>query len=153
MLAAIRIRGSIRIRKELKDTMKMIRLFKVNHMVLLPEEKQSKKMIDKVKDFVAYGEINEETLEKALKKRAKIKGNKKLTEDYLKQKKINSFKELAEKIIKKEVKLIDLEIKPVFRLKPPKKGYEKSGIKKAFSVGGALGYRATEINKLINKMI
>ena len=82
-----------------------------------------------------------------------MKGNKKVLIEYLKEKKINSFKELAEKIIKEEIQLKDLEIKPVFRLKPPKKGYERAGIKKAYSIGGALGYRATEINKLINKMV
>ncbi len=153
MLAVIRIRGSIRIKKKLNDTMEMLRLFKVNHMVLVPEKKQMKKMVEKVKDYVTFGEINAITLEKALTKRALIKGNKKVSIEFLKEKKVNSFKELAEKIIKEEIKLKDMEIKPVFRLSPPKKGFERAGIKKAFSVGGVLGYRATEINKLINKMI
>jgi len=153
MLAVIRVRGSIRIKKKLNDTMKMMRLFRVNHLVLVSEEKQTKKMVEKVKDYVTYGEINEETLEKVLTKRGLLKGNKKVTLEYLKEKKISSFKELAEKTISKEVQLKELEIKPVFRLKPPKKGYERAGIKKAFTVGGALGYRATEINKLINKMV
>ncbi|PJA20607.1 MAG: 50S ribosomal protein L30, partial [Candidatus Diapherotrites archaeon CG_4_10_14_0_2_um_filter_31_5] len=133
--------------------MKMLRLFRVNHLVLISEKKQMKKMVEKVKDYVTYGEIEAETLEKVLSKRAFLKGNKKVLIEYLKEKKINSFKELAEKIIKEEIQLKDLEIKPVFRLKPPKKGYERAGIKKAYSIGGALGYRATEINKLINKMV
>lgn len=153
MLAVIRVRGSIRVKKELNATMEMIRLFRVNHMVLVSEEKQSKKMVEKVKDYVTFGEIDAETLEKVLSKRGLLKGNKKISLDFLKEKKINSFKELAEKIISKEIKLKDLEIKPVFRLRPPKKGFERAGIKKAFSVGGALGYRASEINRLINKMI
>lgn len=153
MLAVIRVRGSIRTKIEINDTMKMLRLFRVNHLVLVSEEKQIKKMAEKVKDYVTYGEIDAETLEKVLSKRALLKGNKKVSAEYLKEKKINSFKELAEKTIKKEIQLNDLGIKPVFRLKPPRKGYERAGIKKAFSVGGALGYRATEINKLINKMI
>jgi large subunit ribosomal protein L30 len=153
MLAVIRIRGSIRVKKKLNATMEMLRLFRVNHMVLIPEEKQSKKMAEKVKDYVTFGEINAETLEKVLSKRGLLKGNKKLTLEFLKEKKINSFKELAEKIISREMKLKDLEIKPVFRLRPPKKGFERAGIKKAFSVGGALGYRAADINRLINKMV
>ncbi|PIN98693.1 MAG: 50S ribosomal protein L30 [Candidatus Diapherotrites archaeon CG10_big_fil_rev_8_21_14_0_10_31_34] len=153
MLAVIRVRGSIRTKIEINDTMKMLRLFRVNHLVLISEKKQMKKMVEKVKDYVTYGEIEAETLEKVLSKRAFLKGNKKVLIEYLKEKKINSFKELAEKIIKEEIQLKDLEIKPVFRLKPPKKGYERAGIKKAYSIGGALGYRATEINKLINKMV
>lgn len=153
MLAVIRVRGSIRTKTELNDTMKMLRLFRVNHLVLVPQEKQTKKMVEKVKDYVTFGEINAETLEKVLSKKALIKGNKKVSLNYLKEKKVNSFKDLAEKMVKGEIKLNDLGIKPVFRLKPPKKGYERKGIKKAFSVGGALGYRATEINKLINRMV
>jgi len=153
MMSVIRVRGSIRVKTELKDTMKMLRLFRANHLVLVSEEKRTKKMVEKVKDYVTYGEINAETLEKLLEKRALIKGNKKVTKEFLKEKKINSFKELAEKLLKGETKLSDLEIKPVFRLRPPRKGYERAGIKKAFSVGGALGYRATEINSLINKML
>jgi len=153
MLAVIRVRGSIRTKIEINDTMKMLRLFRVNHLVLISEKKQMKKMVEKVKDYVTYGEIEAETLEKVLSKRAFLKGNKKVLIEYLKEKKINSFKELAEKIIKEEIQLKDLEIKPVFRLKPPKKGYERAGIKKAYSIGGALGHRATEINKLINKMV
>ena len=45
------------------------------------------------------------------------------------------------------------ELKPIFRLRPPKKGYEREGIKKPFSVGGALGYRKDKINELLEKMI
>ena len=43
------------------------------------------------------------------------------------------------------------EIKPLFRLSPPKKGYE--GIKRSFTNGGALGYRGKEINKLLERAL
>ncbi len=45
------------------------------------------------------------------------------------------------------------EFKTVYFLAPPVKGFEKGGIKKPFTVGGALGYRAEKINVLISKMI
>ena len=41
-------------------------------------------------------------------------------------------------------------LKPVFRLHPPRKGYE--GIKRSFKEGGALGYRGEKINHLIRRM-
>ena len=44
-------------------------------------------------------------------------------------------------------------VKPVFRLTPPKKGFGRQGIKKPYSIGGALGYRASDINDLLNRMI
>lgn len=45
------------------------------------------------------------------------------------------------------------DFKSVYFLAPPVKGFEKGGIKKAFTQGGALGYRAEKINDLIKKMI
>ena len=46
-----------------------------------------------------------------------------------------------------------LKLKPFFRLHPPKGGFEKAGIKKPFTVKGALGYRGDKINDLIKKML
>lgn len=43
--------------------------------------------------------------------------------------------------------------KKVFRLSPPVKGHARGGIKKPFTLGGALGNRKTEINKLVKKML
>jgi len=38
------------------------------------------------------------------------------------------------------------------RLHPPRGGFERKGIKKSFSVGGALGYRGEKMNDLLRKM-
>ena len=43
--------------------------------------------------------------------------------------------------------------KRFFRLNPPRKGWEGKGIKKSYSVGGALGYRGKAINDLIKRML
>ena len=40
-----------------------------------------------------------------------------------------------------------------YRLNSPRKGFERKGIKRPYSVGGALGYRADKINDLIKRMI
>lgn len=45
------------------------------------------------------------------------------------------------------------KIKNYFRLNSPRKGFERKGIKKPFSIGGALGYRGSKINDLIKRMI
>ena len=59
MIAVVRIRGLCRIRKDLADTLYMMRLYNKNHAVVLEETKQNLGMIKKVKDFVAYGKIEE----------------------------------------------------------------------------------------------
>ena len=60
------------------------------------------------------------------------------------------LKELQEKRGRKdsEGKLLN-----TFFLAPPKGGFERKGIKKAYSVGGALGYRGDKINDLIKRML
>lgn len=45
------------------------------------------------------------------------------------------------------------DFKSVYFLAPPKKGFERGGIKKPFTVGGALGPRAEKINDLIVRML
>ena len=51
-----------------------------------------------------------------------------------------------------EVKYADLkEVKPLFRLHPPRQGYE--AVKKDFKTHGSLGYRGEKINALIERML
>jgi len=153
MIAAIRIRGTVHVREEIETTLKLLRLTRANHLVLLPEREDIIKMLKKVKDYITWGEISKETLGRLLEKRARLPGNKKLTLEYLKKHSIKSFSELAEKV-QAEPKILErLNIKPVFRMRPPSKGYGKGGIKKSFVVGGALGYRGEKINDLIERML
>ncbi len=153
MIACIRVRGTVNVRQDIETTLKLLRLTRANHLVLLPEKKDTIKMLQKAKDYITWGEINKETLIKLLQKRARLPGNKRLTLEYLKSHQINSFEELADEVLK-DVKVLErLNIKPVFRMRPPSKGYERGGIKKSFRVGGALGYRGEKINDLISRML
>ena len=45
------------------------------------------------------------------------------------------------------------KLKPFFRLSPPRKGFERKGIKIHFGRGGALGDRKAKIIDLIKRMI
>ena len=152
-IAIIRIRGGIGVNNTIKDTMKMLRLYKKNTCVVIDNRLEFSGMLEKVKDYVTWGEITEETFKELLAKRAKLPGNKPLTEEYLKTKSLNlaSFsKEFFE--FKKSFKDIP-GLKPFFRLLPPRKGFERKGIKTPYSLGGALGYRKDSINDLIKRML
>jgi large subunit ribosomal protein L30 len=141
MYAVIRLRGSINIEDKIEDTLNMLNLTRKNHCVLVPKNKNYEGMLERVKNYVTYGEINKETLEELVKKRARKQGDKKLTE--------KEAKEIIEKIWKnKSVK--NTGIKRVFRLSPPSKGLKS--IKKQYPKGD-LGYRGEEINKLLKRMI
>lgn len=70
-IAIIRVRGGFGVKTEIKDTLDMLNLQKVNHCVVLESNPVLLGMIKKAKDYITWGEINDETL-KLLK--PKIKG-------------------------------------------------------------------------------
>ena len=86
-------------------------------------------------------------------KRARIKSNKKIDNEYIKNKTGKEIEEFCKLVIDGKESLDKLEIKKVFRLKPPSKGFERKGIKMSFKEGGALGYRGEKINELLERMI
>lgn len=140
--AVVRVRGSVNKKREIKDTMRMLRLTRTNHCVLIKKDPKTDGMIKKVKDFVTWGEINEKTLEKLVSERGRMAGDKKLSE--------KEAKAVIE-TIKKTKKIADAkDFKPVFRMSPPKKGY--GGSKTAYPKG-ALGYRGEKINELLERMM
>jgi len=123
-LAVIRIRGTVGVRKDIKDTLKMLNLHKKNYCVVVEKTPTYEGMIKKVNNYVTWGEIDDETLKLLEKRREKTKNK--------------EGKEVYKKFI---------------RLNSPKKGYGRKGIKVPFNKGGALGYRGKAINDLIRRML
>ncbi|GAI77007.1 unnamed protein product, partial [marine sediment metagenome] len=66
---AIRIRGAPGMKRTILDSLKMLRMHKVNHGVLIWGEKSYLGMLNKCKDYIAYGEIDEKTLLRLLRTR------------------------------------------------------------------------------------
>ncbi len=154
VLSVIRIRGTVDVKYEIEDTMKMLRLHKPNHLVLIDDRPAYIKMLHKISNYVAWGEVSAVMIEKLLREKGRVKGNKPLTDEYLKNNsEFNSITELAKKIYELKVKITDVkDLKPVFRLHPPTGGF-KNVKKKPYSLGGVLGYHGKEIENLINKML
>ncbi len=153
-IAVIRVRGRVHLRKEIEDTLKLMRLYKKNTCVIIKDSEPMIGMLQKVKDYVTWGEINEETFKLLLDKRGRLAGNVKLTEQYLKEKTNMDYDTFSKEYFafKKELKDIP-GMKQFFKLCPPIHGFERKGIKKPFSLGGALGYRKEKINELIKRMV
>ncbi|MFB6203211.1 MAG: uL30 family ribosomal protein [Candidatus Nanohaloarchaea archaeon] len=63
MIAAIKVRGSIDARKKVKNTLQTLGLEKKNQCVVLDDTESARGMLDVVKDYVTYGEIDDETVE------------------------------------------------------------------------------------------
>ena len=152
MYAVVQVRGVVNTNREIKDTLKMLRLHHINHCVLVPDTPAYLGMIRKVKDYVAYGEVDRETLAILLHTRGRLTGNGQLTDDYVRaHTPYADIDEFATALCSGETSFRDLvEIKPVLRLHPPRKGYKT--IKRTFQQGGALGYYGPQINDLLYKM-
>jgi len=158
--AIVRLRGTVNVPYEVEYTLRLLRLYKRYHCVLYPATIPGLKgMLDKVKDWVTWGEIDRDTLIRLLKARGRVPGGRRLTDEYVDEK-LRAFgikggiPALADAILSGKIALhkIDNIIKPVFRLHPPRGGL-KGSIKKPYSQGGALGYRGHAINELIKKML
>lgn len=151
--AVIRVRGQPDVNRDVEFTMGLLGINKVNHCAVVPEDASTKGMLQKVKDYCTWGEVDKDTLSALIRARGKLTGGNDLTEDHLAE--VSEFKtidELSAAIIENDYRLRDIEAaKPIFRLHPPIKGYE--GIKRSYRNGGALGYRGEAINDLINKML
>ena len=151
--AAVRVRGTVNIKPDIKKTLQLLRLTRVNHCVILEETSSIKGMLQIAKDYVTWGEIDPDVLSQLIFHRGKLDGDKEVSENYIKSAtSYNTIDKLSQAIIKGKFKYTNISnVKPVFRLNPPKKGYE--GIKRSFVNKGALGYRGKNINKLIERMI
>jgi large subunit ribosomal protein L30 len=151
--AVVRVRGTIKIKPDIKHTLRLLSLTRVNHCVLLEEKPIAKGMLQTTKDYVTWGEIEKDALSKLIKTRGKLEGDKEITDNYIKSStSYDSIEKLSKAIIDNKFNYKEIpNVKPIFRLSPPKKGYE--GIKRSFVNGGALGYRGKEISKLIEKML
>lgn len=151
-LAVVRVRGIVNVRPETRDTLRMLRLNRVNHCVILPETPAYKGMLQKTKDYVTWGEIKVDILTKMLFHHGYVK-DQKLKDAYIKKNtKYKSLWSYAKAVCDGKELFAGLEgANPVIRLHPPIKGYE--GIKRSYKDGGALGYRGADINKLLDRMI
>jgi len=139
--AVIQIRGLIGSRKPVRDTFKMLRLDRKNHLILINENKDLMGMVNRIRDYVTWGSISNNVLKELIAKRGRLSGNKRV----------------SDKDVDKFTKAIlsgkwPSELKRVFRLSPPSKGFERLGIKFPYP-RGALGPRGDKINELILRMI
>ena len=152
MFAVIRLRGEVDVHRKIKETLKLLRLHKKYHCVVVPDTSSYRGMLQVVKDYVAYGEIDAETLALLLRNRGRLTGNRRLTDEYVKETTgYENIDEFAKAVIDGKASLRDIpELKPVFRLHPPRGGLKS--IKWHYGYGGDLGYHGRDISKLIYKM-
>jgi large subunit ribosomal protein L30 len=148
----VKVRGTIRAKREARETLEMLRLSRTNHAVLVDNRPSFIGMLYRVQNYVTWGEVSKETVALLLKKRGRLAGGKKLTDEAAETLGYKSIDALADAIASCKAEYQKLpNVRPVFKLHPPKKGF-KGKTKKSYVAGGETGYRGEKINDLIKRM-
>ena len=138
-LAIVLIRGLLGVRSPIKRTLFQLRLTRRNHCVLVDDTPAFRGMAVKVKDYTTWGEVSDAFVAELVKVRGE-----EFQKNTMDRKKLYSYKSMnvAGKLYK-----------PYLRLNPPRKGFERKGVKIAYAAGGALGYRGAEMEELLRRMM
>ena len=138
-LAVVLVRGKAELEHHMIRTLQLLLLTKKNHCVVVENTPVYQGMLQKVKDYVTWGEISEETFAELIAKRGK---------EYK-----NPIYDAKKKYTYTGLEVKGKKYLPYFTLNPPRKGFARKGIKVSFTQGGALGYRGSKINDLLARMI
>jgi large subunit ribosomal protein L30 len=136
MIVVIRISGLVEIPSYSQETMFRLGLKRKYSAILLKESKENQPLLQAIRNFVAYGKINERVLEDLISKRGQS---------------INKTRIDAKAIITHLDKksLVSLGLKPFFRLHPPRGGIKS----KLHFPKGILGDNGDKINDLVRRML
>ena len=138
MICIIRIRGETKIDGDVKETFDRLRLRKKYSCIVINPNKEQIGMIRKLEDFTAFGEIKKDVFEKLIDARG---------QRINKSKKVDSKKAIEE--LEKGKRYEDLNLKPFFRLHPPRGGIKS----KVHFPKGVLGNNGEKINGLVLRML
>lgn len=154
----IRLRGQVDVNPDIEKTLYLLRL-RQRYVAALYHSSlpRIEGMLRKVQDWATWGEIDRDALIQLLRVRGRIIGDKPLTDEWVSENLglYGGIPELADKLLAGELhyhKLEEKGIKPFFRLHPPRGGFKKT-IKRHYTNAGELGYRGSDINKLVLKML
>ena len=151
----IRARSDRGVTVKIRDTMGMLNLTKVNHATIVPNAPTYEGMLNKSKDYITWGEIDSDMISNLLKERGRMVGDKPVNDSVINDNsKFSSVDEFANAIVSGDATLKDVNgLKPVLRLHPPRGSKGWGGIKRSYTVGGALGFRGEAIRDLVSRMM
>ena len=136
MILVIRISGLVEVDTKVNETLARMCLSRKYSATLLKETDETMKLLQHVRNFVAYGPLEQTTLVELLTKRGQVVKGKK-----------GDITKIASEVEKKS--LSELGCKPFFRLHPPRGGIDS----KLHYPKGVLGDNKQDINKLVRRML
>lgn len=155
-IAAVRVRGQIGIKAQIKDAMMSLNLTRPNHCVVVPNRPDYVGQLRKTKDYVTFGPVDAATISDLIRKRGRLAGDKPVTDAFVKENtSFDGIDAWAAAIAGGQASYGGVDgLKPLFRLNPPKNGY-RGGAKRSIKAGGSLGEREQldSMAKLLTRMM
>ena len=148
----VRIRGQADVPYWATHTMTLLKLDKKYRATILPAKENTLGMLNKVKHYVSWIELDTTLAKELIDKKARKSGYKKVTSDDLKELGFASSDELASALTEGKTTLSKLKpLKPWFALAPPRYGFKRS-TKKLYGQKGVLGQNK-ELGTLVRNMM
>src|SRR4029077_17379124 len=120
----VRMKGTVNTPYWARTTLDLLHLDKRFRATIIPAKDNTKGMLDKIKHYVSWQEIDVSTTKELLEKKARKGGYKKITTEDVTQLGFKSTDELAKSLADGSATLSKLKpLKPWFALSPPIHGF------------------------------
>ena len=131
--AVVRIRGINGVLYNIHNTLDMLHLKRINNLSFVDNRSSYMGMLQKSKDYIAWGEPSVDVVTDLLRKWGRVTGDKPLTDDYVaKNSKFRTIEEFSKQFVNMKAELKDIQgLKPFMRLHPPSGGHRRKGVKYA----------------------
>ena len=148
----VRIKGQVDVPHWAKTTLALFKLEKKYRATIIPAKENTLGMLNKIKHYISWIEVDAELAKELLDKKARKSGYQKITPEDLKKLGFNSIDELASALAEGKTSLSKLKpLKPWFALAPPRHGFKRS-TKRMYGQKGVLGQNK-ELGTLVRSMI
>jgi large subunit ribosomal protein L30 len=149
LLAVVRIKGTMKVPMDVRETLDRLNLKKKNWMAFYYDSPAVRGMIKRAGRYVAWGEVeNQDLIQELLKKRGRLKGERRLDQKALEQLGCKAVEELAGGILNGDLKAYrNKGLINIFKLTPPTGGLPKAGSSPRW------GYYGSDISTLISCMM
>ena len=148
----VRIKGQVDVPHWADTTLNLLKLEKKYRATIIPAKENTLGMLNKVKHYVCWHEVDSELAKELLDKKARASGYKKVTSEDIEKAGFKSIDEMAASLAEGKSSLTKLKpLKPWFALSPPRHGFKRS-TKKMYGEKGILGQNK-DLGTLVRNMI
>ncbi len=148
----INMRGTVNVPHGVKKTLKLLNLETRYRATVISDTKINQGMLLKAKEYLAWTKADSKIIAKLLKNKGEKSKTIKYSNDLVKQIGFNDIDDLAQALLDNKISISKISnLKPSFRLSPPRGGFKKS-TRRMYSQGGTLGYNPDLLSILSNMM-